>query len=90
MTNDVEIGAIERLRLRGNLLSAVIKLLYAFLAGYSIEKKIGLSFGFINSIRFHFDSEKCLNYPFLNNFLVYILGNLKLKLKCFSKPKYFY
>ena len=31
LTKDVQINAIEKLRLRGNLFSAVIKLLYAFL-----------------------------------------------------------
>ena len=31
LTNDVEINAIEKLRLQGNLFSAVIKLIYAFL-----------------------------------------------------------
>ena len=36
----------------------------------SIEK-IGLSFGLKNGLRFHFDSETCLNYPFLNIFLVW-------------------
>ena len=30
----------------------------------------GLSFGLKNGLRFHFDSETCLNYPFLNIFLV--------------------
>ena len=35
----------------------------------SIEKN-GLSFGLKNGLRFRFDSETCLNYPFLNIFLV--------------------
>ena len=30
----------------------------------------GLSFGLKNGLRFHFDSETCLNYPFLKIFLV--------------------
>ena len=30
----------------------------------------GLSFGSKNGLRFHFDSETCLSYPFLNIFLV--------------------
>ena len=36
----------------------------------SIGKKIGLSFGLKNSLRFHFDSATCLNYPFFKLFLV--------------------
>ena len=31
----------------------------------SIEKKLGLSFGLKNGLRFQFDSVTCLNYPFL-------------------------
>ena len=34
------------------------------------RKHFGLSFGSKNGLRFHFDSETCLNYPFLNIFLV--------------------
>ena len=34
------------------------------------RKQFGLSFGLKNGLRFHFDSETCLNYPFLNIFLV--------------------
>ena len=33
-------------------------------------KKFGLSFGMKNGLRFHFDSETCLNYLFLNIFVV--------------------
>ena len=33
-------------------------------------KKIGLSFGLKNGLRFHFDSETCSNYPFLSIFLL--------------------
>ena len=44
-----------------------------------------LSFGLKNGLRFNFDSETCLNYPFLNVF--YSVGNLKPKLKLFFKPK---
>ena len=47
--------------------------------GYSIEQIFGLSFGLKNGLRFHFDSKTCLNYPFLNIFLVW--GNLKPKLE---------
>ena len=36
----------------------------------SIEKCFGLSFGLKNGLRFHFDSETCLNYPILNIFFV--------------------
>ena len=32
--------------------------------------KFGLSFGLKNGLRFHFDSETCLNYKFLNIFSV--------------------
>ena len=38
--------------------------------GDSIEKKIGLSFVLKDGLRFHFDSETCLNCPFLSFFLV--------------------
>ena len=34
------------------------------------KKNFGLNFGLKNGLRFHFDSETCLNYPFMNNFLV--------------------
>ena len=34
------------------------------------RKKIGLSFGLKNGLRFNFHSETCLNYPFLNIFFV--------------------
>ena len=34
------------------------------------SKKYGLSFGLKNGLRFSFDSVTCLNYPFLNMFLV--------------------
>ena len=34
------------------------------------RNKFGLSFGFKNRLRLHFDSERCLNYPFWNGFLV--------------------
>ena len=34
------------------------------------RKHFGLSFGLKNGLRFHFDSEACLKYPFLNIFLV--------------------
>ena len=37
----------------------------ALLGGNSI-KKIGMSFGLKNGLRFHFDSVTCLNYPFAN------------------------
>ena len=36
----------------------------------SIEKNLGLSFGLKNGLRFNFDCETRLNYPFLNIFLV--------------------
>ena len=36
----------------------------------SIEHILALSFGLKNRLRFHFDSETCLNCPFLNIFLV--------------------
>ena len=36
----------------------------------SIEKKISLSFGLKNGLTVHFDSETCINYQFLNIFLV--------------------
>ena len=40
-------------------------------AGMQFNRKtIGLSFGLKNGLRFRFDSETCLNYPFLNIFLV--------------------
>ena len=45
----------------------------------------GLSFCLKNGLRFRFDSETCLNYPFLEHFLS--VGNLKPKLKWFLKPK---
>ena len=34
------------------------------------RKTFGLSFGLKNGLRFHFDSKKCLNNPFLKIFLV--------------------
>ena len=34
------------------------------------RKNFGLSFGLKNGLRSRFDSETCLNYPFLNIFLV--------------------
>ena len=51
------------------------------------RNNFGLSFGLKNSLRFHFDSLTCLNYPFFNFFLVYV-GNLKPKLKWFFKLKH--
>ena len=48
------------------------------------RKKFGLSFGLKNGLRFHFDSMTCLNYQFLNFFLVNKV-NLKPKLKWFFK-----
>ena len=36
----------------------------------SIETIFGFSFGLKNGLRFHFDPETHLNYPFLNIFLV--------------------
>ena len=35
------------------------------------RKTFGLSFGLKNGLRFHFDSETCLNSLFLNTFSVY-------------------
>ena len=49
------------------------------------RNNFGLSFGLKKGLRFHFDSDTCLNYPFLNIFLS--VGNLKSKLKWFFKPK---
>ena len=46
------------------------------------RKKFDLSFGLKNGFRFHFDSETCLNCPFLNS-----VGNLEPKLKWFFRPK---
>ena len=34
------------------------------------KQNFGLSFGLKNGLRFHFDSETCLTYPFFNIFLV--------------------
>ena len=42
------------------------------------RKKFSLSFGLKNSLRFRFDSETCLNYPFFERFLS--AGNLEPKL----------
>ena len=53
----------------------------------SIEEKIGLSLGLKKGLRFHFDSETCLNYPIFEHFLS--AGNLKPKLKRFFKPNMF-
>ena len=39
----------------------------------SIENKFGLTFGFKNSLKFHFDSvTHTLHYPFLNFSLVHV------------------
>ena len=35
------------------------------------RSNFGLNFGLKNGLRFHFDSESCLNHPFLNIFLYY-------------------
>ena len=52
----------------------------------------GFSFGLKNRLRFRFDSETCLNYPFMNIFLVQ--GVSSQNSICFSsqklKPKFFY
>ena len=54
------------------------------LGGNSTEKFIRLKTG----LRFRFDSEACLNNPFLERF--FSVGNLKPKLKWFFKPKISY
>ena len=49
-------------------------------AGAQFNRKIlGLSFGLKNELRFYFDSETCLNYPFSKHFPS--VGNLEPKLK---------
>ena len=52
------------------------------------RNNLGLSFGLKNGLRFHFDSVRGLNYPFLNTFFIKV-GNLKPKLKWFFKPNIF-
>ena len=57
------------------------------------RKKIGLSFGLKNRLRFHFDSETCLNYLFLNVFLSVGESEAKTQVIFSSqklKPKIFY
>ena len=53
--------------------------------GQTNRNNFGLSFGLKKGLRFHFYSGTCLNYTFLNIFLVQ--GNLKPKLRGFFKPK---
>ena len=39
------------------------------------SKNFGLSFGLKNSLRFHFESDTCLNYQFLSFSLVWAISN---------------